>query len=257
MCWLAAGVTPAAEPRSAGRAGAQGRPSARDDLTGRPTVIVRKGLAQGSGTIVWSAKGESLVLTAAHVVKEAGPLAVELHRYNVGREREANHGEWPRRCPGAVAAADAAADLAIVRLGGLPALPYVARLAPGDEEPERGAVLTSVGIDHGSRLTSWNTRLTAVIWLKLEGERAERPFLVTEQFPEQGRSGGGLYAVDGGLIGVCVGRVGGGKEKKTVGLFASSASIRRLLRDHDLDGTLLRTPADRPVRGKARAQPSP
>lgn len=242
-CWLAGSLVPAAEPAGALGPDASRRPSPQDDVTFRPTVLVRKGQAVGSGTIVSSIKGESLVLTAAHVVKERGPLMVELHRYNVGRERQANHGEWPRKCEGLIAATDSAADLAIVRLKGLPALPYVARLAVGDDTPARGALLTSVGIDRGSRLTSWDTRLRSIVWLALEGERADRPFFITEHPPEHGRSGGGLYAANGGLIGVCVGRVEGKKKAPTVGLFASADSIRRLLRDHDLEATLLRAPA--------------
>jgi S1-C subfamily serine protease len=249
-CTLPAQLAPAAGPAR------PAAPTARDDVTVRPTVLLRKGQALGSGTIVSSVKGEALVLTAAHVVKEPGPLVVELHRYNLGREREPNRGGWPRRYSGAVAAADAAADVAVVRVGGLPALPYVARLAAGGGEPPRGAVLTSVGIDHGARLTSWDTRLRAVTWLALEGERAERPFLVTDHFPELGRSGGGLYAADGGLVGVCVGRAGGRKEK-TVGLFASSASILRLLRDHDLDAALLRAPAPGRAGAQGGARPGP
>jgi len=252
--WLAGGVAPAAEPARALSPDSARRPSPHDNFTFRPTVIVRKGPAQGSGTIVSSVKGTTFVLTAAHVVKERGPLVVELHRYNVGREREPNHGEWPRKCPGEIVARDTAADLAVLRLGGLPALPYVARLAVEDDTPARGALLTSVGIDRGSRLTSWNTRLRSVTWLALEGERADRPFFITEHPPEHGRSGGGLYVAGGGLIGVCVGRL----EKKTgsaIGFFASADSIRRLLRDYDLEATVLRAPARRPAQAKEHAQP--
>ena len=59
-----------------------------------PTVVVRRGTSQGSGTIIASVDGETLVLTAAHVVKAEGPVLVELHRYNLGwsdsRRRQAH-----------------------------------------------------------------------------------------------------------------------------------------------------------------------
>ena len=57
-----------------------------DNMTLRPTVIVRRGTSQGSGTIIASIEGETLVLTAAHVLRAQGPIVVELHRYNVGRD---------------------------------------------------------------------------------------------------------------------------------------------------------------------------
>src|SRR4051812_15992052 len=59
-------------------------PRPEDDGTFRPTVLVRKGRAQGSGTVIASDRAGSLVLTAAHVVEDPGPLRVELHRYNLG-----------------------------------------------------------------------------------------------------------------------------------------------------------------------------
>ena len=44
-----------------------------DNETYRPTVVVRRGTSQGSGTIIASIDGETLVFTASHVVKDEGP----------------------------------------------------------------------------------------------------------------------------------------------------------------------------------------
>ena len=56
--------------------------------------------------------------------------------------------------------------------------------------------------------------------------------------------GGGLFLTTGELVGVCVGRVEEVKIKEErVGIFASGASIRHLLRDHDLEGTIARSEA--------------
>src|SRR3712207_6307971 len=57
-----------------------------DDGTFRPTVLIRQGPAQGSGTVIASVAGEALVLTAAHAVRGSGEVLVELHRYNLGLE---------------------------------------------------------------------------------------------------------------------------------------------------------------------------
>ena len=46
-----------------------------DDATYRATVVVRRGTSQGSGTIIASVDGDTLVLTASHVVKAEGPAS--------------------------------------------------------------------------------------------------------------------------------------------------------------------------------------
>jgi S1-C subfamily serine protease len=224
------------------------QPIPADDRTFRPTVIIRRGVAQGSGTIIASLEGETLVLTAAHVIGEGqGTIEVELHRYNVGLERFSRlAGGWPYAYPATVVATDRAADLAVVRVGGLKRLPYVARLTPGIEEAGRGTVVTSVGIDLGAHLSSWPAYIVRIDWFLLEDQDEERPFLITTRPPEHGRSGGGLFLPGGELAGVCIGRVehdGRDSPQRRVGVFASAASVRRLLRDHDLEATLARSEA--------------
>lgn len=211
-------------------------PSAGDNLTFRPTVIVRNGPGQGSGTIIASVDRETLILTAAHVVEGPGPLRIELHRYNLGVERSAQGGRWPIAVPAEVVAADPDADVAIVRVKTLAALPFVAQLLPGPENalPAVGTAVTSVGIDLGSRLSGWTTRVTSVDRFEIEGRGAEHIWLITSRAPLHGRSGGGLFLDSGELVGVCVGRAQL-KKGRTSGVFAAALSVRRLLRDHDLD----------------------
>jgi S1-C subfamily serine protease len=223
------------------------RPSPEDDRTFRPTVLVRKGMAQGSGTLIASVEGESLVLTAAHVVEDPGPLQVELHRYNLGLERMATTGSWPLSVPAEVAAADEAADVAVLRIRALPPLPFVARLAAEGPEPAEGTVVTSIGIDQGTRLGGWPTRVADVDRFEIEGSGAERLFLITARPPEHGRSGGGLFLRGGDLVGVCVGRAEIIRGRRS-GIYASGASIRRLLVDHDLDARVVRASSRPPAR---------
>ncbi len=148
-----------------------------DNMTLRPTVVVRRGKSQGSGTIIASIEGETLVLTAAHVLKAEGSIVVELHRYNVGRERmPAKPGGWPRRLPASLAAADAAADVAILRIEKMVALPYVARLAADEGQVAPDSTVTSVGIDLGAKLTSWTTRLVKTVTFELNDSHSERMF---------------------------------------------------------------------------------
>jgi S1-C subfamily serine protease len=216
-------------------------PLPADDWTYRPTVIVRRGTSQGSGTIIASVDGMTLVLTASHVVKTEGQVFVELHRYNVGMERKpATPGVWPRTVMATIAADDADADLAVLSIDKMVALPYVARLPHGKEEPPPDSIVTSIGIDLGKKLTSWNTRLVETVSIELNDSREMRPFLITEKIPEHGRSGGGLFQSNGELVGVCVGHAELVKGRR-MGIFSSPENIRLLLDDHKLTAVVLRS----------------
>lgn len=215
------------------------QPVPDDDGTFRPTVLVRRGTSQGSGTVIASVAGETLVLTAAHVVRGPGELLVELHRYNLGLEGGDAPGPWPRGVRAEVAARDVDADVAIVRVRGMNAIPFVARLAIGEEAPGPGTVVTSVGIDRATHLSSWTTQVRGRTRLARERGAAPRPFLITVQAPDHGRSGGGLFRADGCLIGVCIGRVEL-PDGRALGLFAGGESIGGLLRG-DLAATVARS----------------
>ena len=209
-----------------------------DDWTYRPTVVVRRGASQGTGSIIASIDGETLVLTAAHVVRDQGPIIVELHRYNLGVERFAATTRIVAALVKAVVAArDAAADLAVLRIEKMRALPYVARLGHKATEPTAGSEVTSIGIDLGTELAAWTSLVVETLSFKLNDSREERRFLVTEQVPEHGRSGGGLFGAGGELVGVCVGHAELLKGKR-MGVFGSIESIRLLLDDHKLRASI-------------------
>lgn len=232
MQWLGLAVVMLAVGPSTLDDPAPSSPSKRDDLTFRPTVIVRKGTAQGTGTIVSSTANATLVLTAAHVVSDAGPLRVELHRYNLGLEDTQSGGPWPKRVAARVVARDSAGDVAVLKIEGLDEMPYVAELADLDELPDQGTPVTSIGIDLGTDFKSWDTSVRAIATMSKD-EKEPRLFLLTEQAPQHGRSGGGLFLKDGALLGVCIGRIeqkSQGKER-AIGLFAAGPTIRRVLRE--------------------------
>jgi S1-C subfamily serine protease len=228
--------------RGSGEASAPRRQSVpSDDWTYRPTVLVRRGTLQGSGTIIASIEGETLVLTAAHVMKAEGPVLIELHRYNLGMERKpATEGVWPRVIKGKVAAMDTAADLAVVRIDRMGALPYVARLTHGEIEPAPDSIVTSIGIDNGSTLTSWRTKIVETATFEINDSRDPRRVLITEKIPEHGRSGGGLFLASGELVGVCIGHAELVKGRRS-GVFASRESLRLLLDAHNLSTAVVRS----------------
>lgn len=232
------------DPIRATRHVAAVRSTPADNGTFRPTVKLRRGLASGTGTLIAARPDESLILTAAHVVQGEGALTVELHRYNLGVEANLPGAGWPKALPGEIVAADPEADVALVRLKGLTTLPYLATLVSSDEEPRPGQRVTSVGIDLGQKLLGWESRIRGIVQLNRDGEAADdaRPYLVTEKAPEHGRSGGGLFQADGTLVGVCVGRVEFAGNR-AVGLFASTASIHRLLAEPRAAAAIRRFPA--------------
>jgi S1-C subfamily serine protease len=258
VLFLAAGASVAGAPQSVSRSpasparataprtpadssGLRRTPVPADDRTYRPTVVVRRGTSQGSGTIIASVDGETLVLTASHVVNADGPIFVELHRYNLRMEgRAAQPGAWPRVISAGLAAVDTTADLAIVRIEKMTALPYVARLTHNDDEPPPNSVVTSIGIDLGKKLTHWTSRLVETLTFELNDSGSARPFLITEKIPEHGRSGGGLFLANGDLVGVCVGHSELVRGRR-MGVFAAGISIRRLLDEHQLTAVILRS----------------
>ena len=214
-----------------------------DDVTFRPTVVVVRGTGQGSGTVIASVPGETLVLTAAHVLESEGDPVVQVHRYNLGLEARRPPEGWPKSIPARVVAIDRAADLAILKVEGFSAMPHVARLAPEAREPDPGTVVTSVGIDKGG-LSSWKTRVIESARVDMDKGGGVRPFLLTEKSPDFGRSGGGLFRPDGAVVGVCVGRAEAVRGRR-VGIFASTASIHRLLAENGLDKAVARSMARR------------
>jgi S1-C subfamily serine protease len=206
----------------------------------RPTVQIRNGTRRGSGTILASVPDETLILTAAHVVRDPAALQIELHRHNLGGATTglSEGGGWPRLVPATVVATDPAADLAVVRITGMVALPHVARFDPEAKEPAKGDVLTSVGIDRTLFLTRWRTTVRGTAMIDNGRGGGARRFIVTTRYPEHGRSGGGLYRGDGVVVGVCIGQLSVRPGQPTAGLFASVESIRRLLHENSLDGAL-------------------
>jgi S1-C subfamily serine protease len=219
----------------------------------RPTVTIRKGDGRGSGTVIASTARATLVLTAAHVISDAGALQIELHPYNYGLEKDEKRlvgtGQWPRLAPAEVLASDPNADVALVRVPRLAGLPYVARVARDSVEPEPKGVFTSIGVVGGQELTGWRTDVQGSARIDLpsftgRGTRGDpRLFTITTKPPEFGRSGGALFRPDGSIVGVCVGRLQP-SNGPTVGVFASLESIHKLIRDNGVEAEM---PAARPA----------
>ena len=153
----------------------------RDDLAKvRDSLVrVRSGDGQGSGTVIWSANGQSVVLTAAHVLTDGAALTVR----GSGKTHTAT-----------VLAVDRSADLAALLVAvGLPAV----RVTGSD--PADGADVLLVGMT-----SLWSRG-------KIEGRKqfagGEQYLLGGGYESDSGDSGGGVF-VAGELCGVHCGKAG-------------------------------------------------
>jgi S1-C subfamily serine protease len=221
-------------------------PRPEDDATYRPTVMVRKGKSLGTGTIIASAEDETLILTASHVVNEDGPILVEFFRYNFGVERLKDRSGFPRKFPATIVARDPAMDLAILLIRKQLSFPYVARIASGVAPPPKGTAVTTIGFDKGEQLIGFSTKVRSVERIDLDRGGGVRSFVVTEDPPEIGRSGGGLFRTDGALVGVCVGRVEL-VNGRIFGIFTTLANIKAMIRANEDVATSMARANARPL----------
>lgn len=142
-------------------------------------VRVRAGNAQGSGTVIYSARGKSVILTAAHVVEHGGELSVR----GQGKTHAAT-----------VLASDRAADLAALLIEAeLPA----ARLSASD--PADGEEVVMIG------MTSLFSRGRIAGRETLNGH--EQIVYATAADSDGGDSGAGVY-YEGALCAVHLGKIG-------------------------------------------------
>jgi len=163
----------------------------QDALRATVRLCVRdaRGQSHGTGTIIDAHGDEALVLTCGHIFRASqgqGEILVELCLPEA---------TGPVR--GTLVAYEAEdRDIGLVSIRpGLPVRPV--RVASTDFRPEKGTPVFSVGCDHGAAPTVRESTISAV-----DRYIGASNFEVLGH-PVEGRSGGGLFAADGRLIGVC------------------------------------------------------
>jgi thiol-disulfide isomerase/thioredoxin len=158
------------------------------NATVRLRVDDGKGIARGTGTVIDCRQGEALILTCGHIFRDSqGQGRIEVDLFAPG---------GPRGVAGEVVSWDLQRDLALVSVfTDVPLEPV--RVGGGDRRPAPGDAVISVGCDGGATPTVQHSKVTAI-------DRYLGPANVeVAGQPVQGRSGGGLFAADGTLIGVC------------------------------------------------------
>ncbi len=203
----------------------------------------RPSIGFGSGTIIHSNDEEAIILTCAHIfhIEELArplppskfPLKVVVDLFD-GRLR---HSNTPNRTPYVLTSEsnipaevidyDFDGDVGLIRVktGGR-SLPF-SKVVPPGWMPQKGQKLNTVGCSEGRDATAWTTRVTNPLVRfqsqAYEGTECSHP-------PLQGRSGGGLFTMDGRLAGVCDFNDG----HYGHGLYASPRTLHRFLNRHKL-----------------------
>lgn len=210
----------------------------------------------GSGTIIYSDEQESIILTCAHIfhVEELRskvppakfPLKVRVDLF----DGKLSGGETPQvrttevDIPAEVIDYDFAGDVGLIRIRPGRKLPYSRVVAPG-WEPRPKMQLTTMGCSGGKDATAWTTYVTRTL-IRLQTPNGLYDATECSSPPMQGRSGGGLFTLDGLVAGVCDFNDGPRGEH---GLYASPRTIHRLLDKNRLqicydDGAARRRGAD-------------
>ena len=214
-------ATPAAAPLAAAAASAlpvaaaaaPSRPELERRLlhaTARLRVEDGGGVSWGTGTVIDCRQGEALILTCGHIFRESqGQGRVEVDLFASPADRGV---------AGQVVAWDLKRDLALVSVFTETAIEAV-RVGGADRRLAAGDPVVTVGCNGGADPTIHHSRVTAV------DKYLGPPNVQVAGQPVQGRSGGGLFAIDGTLVGVC----NAADPADNEGLFAALPAIHEQL----------------------------
>lgn len=183
--------------------------------TARLRVEDAQGVSWGTGTVIDCRQGEALILTCGHIFRDSqgkGRIAVDLFAPGAARG-----------VAGQLVAYDLTRDLALVSVFTETAVTAV-RVGDTETRTTAGDPVVTVGCNGGSDPTIHHSRVTAV------DKYLGPPNVQVAGQPVQGRSGGGLFAIDGTLIGVC----NAADPADNEGLFAALPAIHEQLEEAGL-----------------------
>ncbi len=185
------------------------------ESTVRIRVKDRKGMDLGSGTIIQSAIGRTLIVTCSHIFSELkSDSVIEVDVFQNGK---------PETYVGTLIRYNMEADVGLVSIptsGTVPA----AKVASIEYQVSEGDLVASIGCNGGELPTLEKIKVTSL-----------NRFLGPDNIectgmPVQGRSGGGLFDRSGRLVGVCFAVDKNDKR----GLYAGLPVIHKLLDDSKL-----------------------
>ena len=168
----------------------------------------------GSGTVVHSSSGRTLIVSCFHLFRGAtADDKIEVDAFFTGR---------PQTHVGRVLRLDEAADVSLVEVSTDGDWPSV-RVAPTGRAPKERDNVVSIGCGNGQHPTRQSLLVTDV-------DRYDGPNNVScTGLPVVGRSGGGLFNAKGELIGVCGAADDQPGEENDRGFYAGLFAVHDLL----------------------------
>lgn len=180
-------------------------------------------LDSGTGTLIHSTAGSSIVATCAHLFMEVSDdAAVVVDVFRDGKVLN---------YPATVVGGNHDADVAILQIQNREKLPHVPVAFQRDELAKDESVF-SIGCSNGSLPTKLDMQV-------IEVNRYIGPAnILCTNAPSQGRSGGGLFDSQNRLVGIC----SAADRKAGEGLYAGSAAVADLLNQLNLMTLFSNTP---------------
>jgi S1-C subfamily serine protease len=192
---------------------AAGSPAGADDsiaASARIRVTIKGRINLGSGSVIESRPGRTLLVTCGHIFHEMDDST----KVEVDLFQGATH----RTYVGRVEQHDEAADVGIVVIPTETAV-ATAPIARSEQAPKLGERVACIGCSGGDHPTREQLSVTAIN--KYEGPDN----IECTGIPVQGRSGGGLFNERGEIIGVCI----AADTRTQRGLYAHVFAIHALL----------------------------
>jgi len=217
----------------------------------------------GSGTIIRSSPDESLILTCAHIFKldgrkQAHPsqfprrIMIDLFDGNLqGTDPARVH--FLESVEGKAVDYDFTRDVGLIRIRPGRRLP-ASRVVPAHWEPQARMKVLTVGCPEGNDATVWYTVIKRPRILNFLSGNPSYEAVECDVAPKQGRSGGGLFTIDGYIAGVC----NFAEPQGDHGLYATPRSIYSLLDRNNLMALYApatRSSADLLANGRPSVQP--
>lgn len=183
--------------------------------TVRLRVFDSLGPSIGTGTIIDAREGRALVLTCGHIFRdyrEGGNIEVDL--FGSGEKQTVS---------GRLLAFDEQRDVGLLTIR-CPGPVKAARVAPRNYAVEVGTAVVNVGCNHGEDPTVRRSKVTA------QDKYMGPANTEVGGLPVPGRSGGGLFSIEGLVIGVC----NAADPECNEGIYAALDSIHQQLDEANL-----------------------
>jgi S1-C subfamily serine protease len=202
----------------AGEARSSAEPDVAKMLSSSVRIRVKdsNGVYFGSGVVIDSAPGKTLVLTCGHILRDAKQDSrIEVDVFN---------GKRSRTYRGSIVKSDLDADVGLISVATSAAV-AVSPVASVDDAVRPRDAVVSIGCSEGELPSVEQLRVTML-------NRYLGPDTIEcTGVPGQGRSGGGLFTTRGRVVGVCT----NADPRERKGVYAGLKPIHDLLRSAGLD----------------------